>query len=80
MKQTRGKKQRDKMPRVMKKAMVIGVVTLLLGGVALFVTTPASTEDVAGRDGARLTDRTRVCMLQDTVQAQAGLEYNRSQA
>jgi YHS domain-containing protein len=64
-----------KRARVMQKAAVIGIVTLLLAGFALFVSRPASTEDATGRYGARLTDRTRVCMLQDTVQAQTGLEY-----
>jgi YHS domain-containing protein len=76
MKQTRGRKQKAKMPRMMKKVAVIGVTVLLLAGVvALFLTRPASTEATAGQDGMRLADRTRVCMLQDTVQAQAGLAY-----
>jgi YHS domain-containing protein len=61
--------------RVMKRAVAIGVATLLLTGVAFFLTRPASTENAAGQYGERLTDRTRVCMLQDTIQAQAGLEY-----
>jgi YHS domain-containing protein len=55
--------------------MVLGITVLMLGGFAFFVSKPASTEEAGGRSGQRLTDRTRVCMLQDTVQAQAGLEY-----
>lgn len=75
MKRARMMKPRAKRARVMQKAALIGVAVLLLGGMALFFSRPASTEDAEGRYGARLADRTRVCMLQDTVQAQAGLEY-----
>lgn len=75
MKRTREMRSRTKRTRVMKRAVVIGGAALLLTGVALFLTKSASTENVAGRYGERLMDRTRVCMLQDTVQTQAGLEY-----
>src|SRR5712692_8921572 len=68
-------RSRAKRMKVMKRVAVIGVASLLLTGVALFLTRSASTENVAGRYGERLMDRTRVCMLQDTVQARAGLEY-----
>ena len=66
---------RTKRGRILRRAVGIGISALLLGGFALVVSRPASTEDAAGPSGERLTDRTRVCMLQDTVQTQAGLEY-----
>jgi len=69
-------KSTAKRVKVTKRAAVIGVTVLLLGGFALSLTRPAATEITAGQDGMRLTDRTRVCMLQDTVQAHAGLEYD----
>ena len=72
---TRMTKSTAKRVKVTKRAAVIGVTVLLLGGFALFLTRQASTEITAGQGGMRLADRTRVCMLQDNVQAQAGLEY-----
>ena len=75
MKRTHEMRSRVKRKRGMKRAVAIGVTALLLGGFALLLTRPASTEATAGRHGVRLADRTRVCMLQDTVQAQTGLEY-----
>lgn len=75
MKRTHEMRSRAKRTRVMKRAVVIGGAALLLVGVALLVSRPASTEDAAGRYGEQLMDRTRVCMLQDTVQKQSGLEY-----
>ncbi len=75
MERTRRMKSTTKKTSVKKRATIIGVALVLLGGFALLLTRPASTEDAAGRYGDRLTDRTRVCMLQDNVQAQAGLEY-----
>jgi YHS domain-containing protein len=75
MEHTRMTKPQAKRVIVKKRAATIGVALLLLGGFALFLTKPASTEDAAGQSGMRLGDRTRVCMLQDNVQAQAGLEY-----
>ena len=75
MERRRMTKSTAKRTCVTKRATIIGVALLLLGGFALLFTRPASTEDATGRPGARLTDRTRVCMLQDTVQARAGLEY-----
>src|SRR5712691_4378213 len=75
MERTRRTKVQAKKASRKKRAAIIGVALLLLGGFALLLTRPASTEDVAGWSGARLSDRTRVCMLQDNVQAQAGLEY-----
>jgi YHS domain-containing protein len=64
-----------KITRVLQQGMLIGGVMLLLVGVLFVLSRPASIGDTAGQDGARLADRARVCMLQDTVQAQAGLEY-----
>ena len=75
MKRTRELRSRAKRTRVMKQAVVIGGAALLLVGVALLVSRPASTEDTAGRYGEQLMDRTQVCMLQDTIQKQSGLEY-----
>src|SRR2546430_11942232 len=75
MERIRRTKSQAKKASMKKRAAIIGVALLLLGGFALLLTRPASTEDVAGRSGARLSDPTRVCMLQDNVQAQAGLEY-----
>ena len=75
MKRMREMRSQVKGKRVMKRAVAIRVATLLLTGVAFFLTRPASTEDAISRSGMRLADRTRVCMLQDTVQTQAGLEY-----
>lgn len=66
--------QRKRLSRLQRGA-VIGGVGLLLVGVFLLLTRPASTEEGAAQHGERLMDRTRVCMLQDTVQAQAGLPY-----
>lgn len=60
---------------LVKRAATIGVMALLLGGFAFFLTRPASTDDAERQSGMRLADRTRVCMLQDTLQAQAGLAY-----
>lgn len=76
MKQTHTMKRRSKVSRVMKRATIIGGAALLLAGVVvLCLTGLTSAGDAAGRSGVRLADRSRVCMLQDTVQAQAGLEY-----
>jgi len=76
MKRTHEMRSRAKRTRVRKRAAVIGGAALLLVGVVtLCFTRLASTEEASGRSGARLTDRTRVCMLQDTVQGRAGLEY-----
>ena len=73
MARTRKTNSRAKTARRKKRAMMIGLALLFLGGFAFLVTRPASTADGAGQLGARLPDRTRVCMLQDNVQAQAGL-------
>lgn len=59
----------------LRRGAVIGGVGVLLVGVLFLLTRPASTEEDAGRHGQRLADRTRVCMLQDTLQSRAGLEY-----
>jgi len=61
--------------RRLRRGAVIGGVGVLLVGVLFLLTRPVSTEEDAGQHGQRLADRTRVCMLQDTIQAQAGLEY-----
>lgn len=75
MEATRGMRSRTRKAKLLKRVAAGGVMTLLLGGFAFFLTRPASTEAIAGQGGMRLADRTRVCMLQDTVQAQAGLAY-----
>jgi hypothetical protein len=75
MESTRGRRPRTRTAKLLKRAAAIGVVAFLLGGFALLLTRPASTEATVGQEGMRLADRTRVCMLQDTVQAQTGLEY-----
>lgn len=59
----------------LRRGIVIGGVGVLLVSVLFLLTRPASTEQDAGQQGQRLVDRTRVCMLQDTLQARAGLEY-----
>ena len=75
MEHARGMRSRTRKAKLLKRVAAIGAVVFLLGGFAFFLTRPASTEAIAGQGGMRLADRTRVCMLQDTVQAQAGLAY-----
>ena len=75
MKRMRVMKRKSTRTRVMNRVAVIGVAVLLLAGVALCLSRLAPTAAAGGQSGARLVDRTRVCMLQDTVQTQAGLEY-----
>jgi YHS domain-containing protein len=75
MERVRMMRSRTKQGRRLGRVAAIGAVVFSLGGFALFLTRPTSTEATAGRDGMRLADRARVCMLQDTIQAQAGLAY-----
>ncbi len=75
MEHARGTRSRTKKTRLLRRAAAGGILALAVGGFVFFVTRPVSTEATAGREGMRLADRTRVCMLQDTLQTQAGLPY-----
>jgi YHS domain-containing protein len=75
MERARAIQLRTKTGRRLWRVTVSGLLALLFGGFVVLVTRPASPTATAGQDGMRLVDRTRVCMLQDTLQAQAGLAY-----
>ena len=53
--------------------VLVSVVTIVLGGLAVATLIHHPSDAEAGQ--GQINDRSRICMLQDTVQARSGLPY-----
>lgn len=52
---------------------VLGLLALVLGGLAIAAALHQPSDAEAGQ--GRISDRSKICMLQDTVQSRSGLTY-----